>query len=330
MKNILVIGGGSIGKRHMRNLLSIGEKNVFVVEPNEKRALEEIEKKHNIKTFRSLEEAYDEINFDIAFVCSPSVFHIENAMFCAEKGSDLFIEKPLSHNLEKVDELLKIVKDKKLITMIGSNWKFYPLFKKMKELIDGKAIGKIFSARCQFGQYLPGWHPWEDYKNGYSANKKLGGGVLLDSHEFDYLTWFLGGVKKLACFADKVSDLEINTEDVAETILQFESGVIAEIHVDYLQRFYQRKFEFFGELGTIKWDTNEKSVELLVINKEKEVFNLNKEYDINDMYIDEVRHFLDSVQKRQDSCTNIERGAEVLRLICASKESSLNNSVFIN
>jgi len=326
--SILIIGGGSIGKRHLRNLLSLGEKKISLVEINKERR-KEIKIEFKISVFQSIEDAFEKDNFNIAFICSPSVFHLEQVLLCVEIGCDLFIEKPLSHNMDDVGGLVDLVKQKNLITMVGSNWKFYPLFKKMKELIDLNTIGKVLSARCQCGQYLPDWHPWEDYRQGYSANKKMGGGILLDSHEFDYLIWFLGDVKKLACFAGNVSNLEIDTEDIAETILQFKNGAIAEIHVDYLQRFRQRNFEFFGELGTILWDTNEKRVVLLEKDKEKQGFLLDSGYDINDMYVEEVRHFLQCIEKREETVTPIERGAEVLNLICKAKESSTENKIIL-
>jgi predicted dehydrogenase len=321
MKNILIIGGGSIGKRHLRNLLGLGKMNITLVEPKRERA-SGLEKEFAVKTITSVIEAYAEKKFEVAFVCSPSRFHIEQAIFCAEHGSDLFVEKPLSHNMDHVDELLAIVKKKELVTMVGSNWKYYPLFIKMKELLDSGAIGKVLSARCQFGQYLPDWHPWEDHRQGYSANKSLGGGILLDSHEFDYLTWFLGDVEKLACFAERVSDVTVDTEDVAEIILKFKSGAIGEIHLDYLQRFYQRNFEFFGEKGTIVWDTNRKQVEVKTKDKEEEVFPLEESYDINDMYVEQTKHFLLCVESRKQTMTPVEKGADVLKLICAAKKSS--------
>lgn len=322
MKNILIIGGGSIGKRHMRNLFSLGEKHVFVVEPNAEMAEKEIEKKYEVKTYRSIEDAFADKDFEIAFVCSPSVYHMKQALECAKRGCDLFVEKPLSHNLEGVNKLLAIIKEKQLVTMLGSNWKFYPLFQKMKELLDNNMIGRVLSARCQFGAYLPDWHPWEDHKDGYSANTKLGGGILLESHEFDYLTWFLGDVEKLACFASRVSDITVDTEDVAEVILKMKSGAVCEIHQDYVQRFSQRDFEFFGEDGTILWNVNEKKVVLLVKDKEKEEFSLDVDYDINNMYVEQIRQFLDCVEKRKQTITPIEKGARILKLICAAKESS--------
>lgn len=322
MGTILIIGGGSIGKRHTRNLSALGEKDITIVEVNDERG-RQIEKELGVPTVTSIEAASGAKKYDIAFVCSPSIYHLEQARTCVEYGCDVFVEKPLSHTMDGVGELVSLAAEKKLITMVGSNWKFYPLFHKMKELIDGGAIGRILSARCQFGSYLPDWHLWEDYRKGYSANKKLGGGILLDSHEFDYLTWFVGKkVKKLVCIADHVSDIEADVEDVAEAILQFEDGTIGEIHQDYIQRFSQRTFEFFGSEGTIAWDINQKKVLLKSkIHGERE-YPLDGEYDFNDMYVAEMRHFLECVRNRKETITPFAAGAEVVRLICAAKESS--------
>lgn len=321
-QSILIIGGGSIGKRHLRNLRALGETDILVVEVNPERATE-IAKEFSVMTYPSLEAAFEQNKFSIAVVASPSVYHLEQALFCAEKNCHLFVEKPLSHSYDGVDNLIKLVNEKKLVTMVGSNWKFYPSFQKIKELLEAKKIGRVLSARCQFGQYLPDWHPWEDYRRGYSANKKLGGGVLLDSHEFDYLTWFMDEpVKKIACLADKVSGLDIDTEDAVEVIMQFASGAIAELHFDYLQRFYRRNFEFFGEIGTISWDVREKKV--LLESKEKgiEEYPLEASYDINTMYIEQMKYFLACVRKGEQTMTPVEYGAKVLRLIVAAKESA--------
>lgn len=321
---ILIIGGGSIGQRHLKNLLSLGCKNISLVETNLGRA-EDLAKKFNLKVFSSAKEALEKEKFEVVFVCAPTVYHLENALAAARAGADLFVEKPLSHNLDEVEKLLKIVKEKKLITMVGSNWKFYPLFKKMKELLESGIIGRVFSARCQFGQYLPDWHPKEDYRQGYSANKKLGGGILLDSHEFDYMTWFMGEAVKLSCLSIHSGLLETDTEDVAEIILEFKSGAIGEIHLDYLQRFYQRNFEFFGSEGTIKWDFASRKVILQTKNNGRQEFPLASGYDLNDMYIEEAKHFLDCVEQRKETIAPVDFGAKILRLIVAAKESSAKN-----
>lgn len=326
MADILIIGGGSIGKRHLRNILALGGHNPSLVEVNSERAAV-LQKEFVVQVYESLDTALSSKTWPIIFICSPSVYHLDNALASARHGADIFIEKPVSHNLDGVEKLAVAVSEKKIITMVGSNWKFYPLFQKMKELIDGGAIGRILSARCQFGQYLPDWHPWEDYRNGYSANSKLGGGALLDSHEFDYLSWFLGPVKKLACIADHVSNLEIDVEDVAEVAMKFESGTIGEIHLDYLQRFYQRSYEFYGETGTMLWDVNAKKV--IVKNKERgaEEYPIDEDYDLNTMYVEEIKHFLECVEQRKPTITPLEHGIDVLRLIMAAKESASSDKV---
>ena len=145
-----------------------------IVEVNPERA-KAVTEELRVPTYQSLDSAFADKQWSVVFVCSPSRFHLEQALVCAEHGADLFIEKPLSHTIDDVYKLMKLVKLKKLTTMVGSNWKFYPLFQKIKELLDAGVIGRILSARCQFGAYLPDWHPWEDYRQGYSANKKLGG-----------------------------------------------------------------------------------------------------------------------------------------------------------
>lgn len=326
MKSFLIVGGGSIGKRHLRNLLELGEKNISTVEVNKDRA-QEVAREFSICTYSSLDEAFAVQKFDCVFICSPTIYHLEQTKKCAEQGADIFIEKPVSHDLEGVEEVQKIISEKNLITLVGSNWKFYPLFQKMKEILENGRLGKVVSARCEFGQYLPDWHPWEDYRKGYSANKKLGGGVLLDSHEFDYMTWFLGRVERVACIANKVSDLEIDVEDVAEVALQFESSAVGEIHLDYLQRTYRRNFEFFCENGTMDWDVHDKKIKIHEKGKPLEEILLDENYDVNQMYLEQTKHFLVCVEKRQETITPFEKGVEVLKLISAAKDSSEQNKI---
>lgn len=321
-----VVGCGSIGQRHIRNLLSLGETELVAVDSDVEK-LNRFSNEFKIKTAPDLDQVLS-TGCDVVFITAPTSFHIDIAMKSAKAGCHIFLEKPLSHNKDGVDALIEEIDKRNLVAMMGSNWKFYPLFKKMKELIDLESIGKITSARCQFGQYLPDWHPYEDYRNGYSANQSLGGGILLDSHEFDYLTWFLGDVNKLASFSGKVSDLDIDVEDTAEIILQFANGSIGEIHLDYTQRKYQRSFEFYGTEGTIWWDFSKKSV---VLYSAKEATSYEwmepKNYDLNDMYIEQTKHFLKCLKEKIKPVTPLSQGRKILELILAAKESNQHDKV---
>ncbi|MBI5728450.1 MAG: Gfo/Idh/MocA family oxidoreductase [Candidatus Magasanikbacteria bacterium] len=318
---ILIVGGGSIGQRHLRNFLALGQESLAVVEPSAERA-GEIRDQHHVSTFDSLTAALAAGAWQVAVICTPTAYHLEQAVQCARAGCDLFIEKPLADVDQGLEVLCDEVERQRRVVMIGSNWKFYPLFQTMKEWLDSGAIGRVLGARAEFGQYLPDWHPWEDYRQGYSANKRLGGGIMADCHEFDYLTWFLGDVARVVCLAKKVSALAIDVEDVAAVILEFKDGILGELHADYLQRFPRRSFDFIGETGTIHWDLLSKRAELLAVGKEPTRAVLPDGYDLNRMYIEEMKHFFTAVARRTETITPLAQGILVARLIAAARESA--------
>ena len=241
----------------------------------------------------------------------------------APKICNIFVEKPISHNFDQMGELVSLLNKNKLHFFMGSNWKFHPAFKKMKEVIDSKILGRILSFTVIFGQYLPDWHPWEDYRKGYSANKRLGGGILLDSHEFDYIQWFLGPIRTVAGFCGKHTDLEIDTEDIAEAIVKLESGAIGNIHVDYLQRPYRRSFYFYGEQGSMEWDFSSNEIKVYKLDKKEwEITRIDPSYELNQMYKDEISHFLNILAGKEASLSNIEDAVRILKVIEAVKNSS--------
>jgi predicted dehydrogenase len=319
---ILVVGCGSIGKRHLANLKSLGVDRLMAVDPDESRR-QEVISLFDLEAYANLEPAL-ECTPHAALICTPNSLHLQGALAAAKAGCHLFIEKPLSHTLNGVMDLVLEVERRGLVTLIGSNFKFHPSFVKMKEIIDSGVLGKILSARCQFGQYLPDWHPWEDYRNTYSARSDLGGGILLDSHEFDYMQWFLGQMEEVFCLASKLSNLEIDTEDTAEVLLKFKNGTIAGIHLDYTQRTYQRNYEFFGENGTLKWDFSDRRVCFYLANENKwEIFEEPRNYDFNEMYKAEINHFIDAILNGKKTITDIYAGWKILQAILAAKESAM-------
>jgi predicted dehydrogenase len=323
---IAVIGCGSIGKRHISNLLSLEVSDIIAYDKDSKR-LARVTGELGISGLSSLSEILS-FRPDVVIVCTPTSLHVPIALEAAKRGCHLFIEKPLSHNFDGLDELLREVTDRRLATLTGCNFKFHPSFQKMREILKSGVLGKVLSARCQFGQYLPDWHPWEDYRKTYSARTDLGGGILLDSHEFDYMTWFLGDVVEVFCLSAKLSDLEIGTEDTAEVLLRFNSGSIGEIHLDYTQRAYQRNYEFFGENGTLKWDFHDRKIWLYTTpGKKWEAFEEPIDYDLNDMYIEEMRHFVDCIQNGKETMTDIRSGWNTLQVIMAAKSSARDGCI---
>src|ERR1051326_8262386 len=170
----LVIGCGSIGQRHVRNLRSVGI-DVIACDPNPARR-DEVTKRYGIRVFESLEAALDQ-RLDAAYICSPSNTHVQIAMQVARRAIHLFIEKPLSHSLEGIEDLQREAENRGLVVLVGCNMLFLGTLVRVKQALDERRIGNVVSARGQVGYYLPYWHPHEDYRGGYSAKSSLGGEI---------------------------------------------------------------------------------------------------------------------------------------------------------
>lgn len=324
---ILIIGCGSIGQRHLKNLKSIFEGEIIAYRTREKK-VEKLENELHIKTYSNIAEAFNQ-NPDAILVTNPTSLHIQSALAAVKHGCHIFIEKPISHNLDGIDELIDIVHKKNLVVLVGCNMRFHPCLQFVKKMLDEKRIGKVISARVQMGQYLPNWHPWEDYRTMYSAQKSLGGGIILDAiHELDYISWLLGGVTQVFSFSDKLSDLDIDTEDIAEILLRFKSGAIAEVHLDYIQRYPSRSCEIIGNEGSIILDMNKGTVKVYTAEKKKwELFEQPHNYDINQTYIDEMVHFISCIEGKEEPLISIADGLEVLKIALAAKESAKNGRI---
>jgi predicted dehydrogenase len=319
----LVVGCGSIGKRHMKNLIQLGIGDVAAFDVRSDR-LEEVQSELGVDVYDDLSAALSG-KPQVALICTPTSLHVPPATAAAQAGCHLFIEKPLSHSMDGVDQLLREVKQRDLVTLVGCNFRFHPGLQRVKELLEAGSIGKVVSARAEFGQYLPDWHPWEDYRQGYSAQRTLGGGVILDRiHEFDYLRWLFGEVKELFCVAGHLSHLEIDTEDIAEVILQFENGIIASAHLDYIQRTYKCELEIVGEEGTIRWSFQNHRVDYY-LTSDRRWFSENwPKYDLNTMYLDEMKHFLRALAGLEEPQQDVWQASRVLEIALAARRSAEN------
>ncbi len=307
---IIIIGFGSIGQRHYSNLVQQGFGNVYVFDIDGAKT----QKHKNTKTvdkinFNTLK------NFDAAFICNPNNLHVKTATDCAKAGCHLFIEKPLSHNMRGIDELHKLCRGKKLVTLLGCNMRFHPCLKFIKSYLEQNRLGKIYGIHHEAGYYLPYWRPNQDYRKNYAANKKTGGGIILDGiHEFDLLFWLNGFEKVLESkfVFGKAGDLKIETEDSCIAAFKFKNKVFGSVRCDYLQQNYSRNCKVIGAKGNLEWDFNENIVWLREKNKSKKLFEV-KNYNLNQMYIDEVKYFFTCLKKKQATFNNIKIAAEILK-----------------
>ncbi|WP_439026675.1 Gfo/Idh/MocA family protein [Haloarchaeobius sp. DT45] len=318
----IVVGGGSIGQRHLQNLLSIGVSSVATVEINEARRAE-LEDEFDISGYESLDAALA-TDPDFAIVAVPNHLHIPVAVEVARSGCHLLVEKPISHELDRVEELLTEVERRGLTGMVGCNILFHPGIQQVASLVEEGTIGDVLSVRIEAGSYLPEWHPERDYRDSYSAKTGEGGGAILDFiHEINYAQALFGQIGTVSGLLGSGSSLDIETEDTAALLVKFEDGTLGEIHMDYVQRRYSRSCHVIGQKGTIRWQWEDESVKWCIAGDgEWNHYRYGPDWDVNQMYIDEVRHFLDHVLDGESPRSTLRDGYEDLKVGLAAKQSA--------
>lgn len=318
----LIAGFGSIGRRHFRNLITLGENDiVFLRSKNSTLADDEIA---NFPVESDLLSALSH-QPDAVIIANPTSLHLDVAIQAAKQGCHLFIEKPISHSLEQVDELQAALVQGGSKVFTAFQFRFHPGLLTIKNLISNPSsiVGRPLNIHVHWGEYLPGWHPWEDYRKGYSARADLGGGVVLTlCHPLDYVRWLIGGVASLWAFTSSESDFEIDVEDTAEIGLRFENGVIGSVHLDFVQRPPVHKLEIIGSKGTISWNSDNGAVWVYSGDGYIETYPLLPNFDRNDLFLAEMSHFIDVVRGDAEPLCTLDDGIWALKLALAVHQSA--------
>ncbi len=264
----------------------------------------------------------------IAVIASPATCHINTSQQLAESGVHLLVEKPLSASTVGVTHLLETCREQGLVLLTGYNLRFLPSLNRFRDLLRKNVIGKIISVRCEVGQYLPDWRPETDYRNGVSACRALGGGVLLElSHELDYIQWIFGEVDWVRATLSRQSNLEIDVEDSAHIVLGFapdEDGrrLIGMVNLDFIRHDSVRNCSAIGENGTLRWSASTGVVEHYVAGAGEwnKLFCYQQQRD--ESYLAEWHHFLSCINEQKTPLISGEDGLQVLHIIEAARQSS--------
>lgn len=250
----LIAGLGSVGRRHMRNLISLGETDIVLLRTRKATLPDDELEGFPVET--DINEALKKNKPDAVIVSNPTALHLDVATPAAQAGCAILLEKPISDSMQRIDELSSAVKKYNAKVLVAFQFRFYPSLIKAKELIANGEIGRVISANVHFGEYLPAWHPWEDYRISYAARADMGGGVVATQcHSLDYLPWLVGEkVESVLGFTAKLSDLEIDVEDTAKIALRFANGALGSLHLDFNQQPPEHHFTIVGTKGTIKWN----------------------------------------------------------------------------
>ena len=336
----LFVGLGGVGQRHLRNLRALAGDAVDVIAWRRRRADFVLDNRLQIESDAGLEEKYgvrpvDTLEQglaarpDVVFVCGPTIEHVEVSLAAARAGCHLFIEKPIGASLDGVEDLVAEVERRGLVSFVGYQLRFHPLLQRAKALLDEGAAGPLVAARFSMGDHLPSWHPYEDYRQMYAAREALGGGVILSQiHDLDLVCWLLGMPRRVFAMAGHWTPLEIDVEDTASMLFECEADghpVPVHVHQDYIQRPGSRGLELIGRDGRIGVDLPAAELRLTRVDHPVDVQRLEG-FDRNDMFLAELRHFLECVRSGRESDIPVRAGAQSLRLALAARESARTGS----
>jgi predicted dehydrogenase len=326
---ILIAGLGAIGQRHARNLRALYGDGLELLALRRRRlthvvtdALQRddsrnVEAELDVTVFEDLGEALA-ARPEAVFVCTPSSQHLEVAQNAAEAGCHLFIEKPLSHTIEGVERLRETVAAKGLVAMVGCQWRYHPCVRWVREVIQAGTLGVLAEAEFEYGEYLPDWHPYEDYRESYAARADLGGGVVLTQiNDYDLAWWLFGPPRTVTATGGHLSDLEIDVEDTVDARL--EGGTVpVSVRQSIATRPPRRIITVTGKAGSV-------TVDLLTgrISSTPRIASAAAfaDYQRNQMFMDEARHFQACLAGTQTPAVPLEDGIEVLRVALAVKDA---------
>jgi predicted dehydrogenase len=319
---VLLIGLGSIGRRHLRLLRGITDVEILWWRSGHGQSFQPPDEKHGMRVFRKFERAIEN-KPDFAIVSNPTALHLETAIALARAGIPFLIEKPVSDRLKGLDTLRNIVKEKSLPVMVGFQLRYHPGYKHLIKLIHRGDIGQLLGLQGYVGQYLPDWRSDVDYRQSYSARKDLGGGVIFDlCHEIDIAISILGKVTKVSCFCDHYSDLKIDSEDMADISMEHQNRRLSHIHLNYLERGYEWTTRILGTSGTVIWDYGKGYVKLIQANGTIQLWNDPDGFNRDWLFREQLEHWLEVLAGKTLPLVNLDDGIAVTEVALAAKRSS--------
>jgi len=324
---ILVVGLGSIGRRHIAALAQASP-NAEVLGLRRQRAGQPDRDIDGIPIVSGIDDPRL-ADIEAAIVATPAPTHVDIAATLAARGVHVLVEKPLSDRLEGIDDLITRCRDRGLVLQVGYCLRFATSLRALKDAAAEGAVGRVLSLQATVGQYLPDWRPDRDYRETVSARAAEGGGALFElSHEIDYARWIGGEITSVCARTSRVGDLTIDVEDSADLLVTFENGAVGNIHLDMLQRPATRTCVIVGTEGTLHWDGIKRQTRLFRADVGTwQLLSTGEDAAPDQMYVDQLQHFLTCAKTGQEPSVTGADGRSAVEIVLAARRSSADGTI---
>lgn len=316
----LVVGLGSIGIRHLNNLHALGIRELGAVRTRNLPPPVQIVPE-NISVFQSLDHALRQ-NFDLVVVANPTSLHLKTLTAALRAGCHVYVEKPVAHEKRHLSGLTRYVDPRGPRVLVGCQLRMHLGLRKIEEWMQQGRLGKIYSVQVDLGEYLPDWHPWEDYRQSYAARADQGGGVILTLiHELDYLYWLFGKPKSVFAVGGHRTSLEVTAEDTALISFETERGVCVQLRMDYWRKPPVRHMNIVAEKGIVDWDYPSRLTTLKQDGHILEEVSLAPSWDRNELFLSLMKEFIEGIPSESIPRVTLQDGVDVLNMALAAKQS---------
>lgn len=322
-KQIGVVGTGNIALRHRSNIKKLfPDVSIIALSSRERPPQKEIQYADSI--VQNVKDLIEK-EIDFAIVAAPANLHEYFSNKFIINGIPVLIEKPIAMTISDAEKIVINANKYKMPVGIGYCLRYLPSLSAVKNVLLSERLGKIFYGNVEVGQYLPDWRPGQDFMKSVSANKELGGGVLLElSHELDYLNWLFGPLDVTHANLRSSTELNLDVEDCADFCLKTNNDMKINVHLDFLQKRSYRKCRFVGTKGVLEWDLINHKV-VFTDKKNHEVIYDDKDFDSNEIYVEMLRDFIKLCDQSNNILATPREGADVIALIEKIKLLNVNS-----
>lgn len=320
----LVVGLGSMGKRRIRNLKKLGINEIIAFDLRKDRC-EEVKTKYNVDTFLEFNESIKE-SPNVMIISTPPDLHMKYANLAIENNMHFFTEASVVK--DEMEEVIEKLKNSKLIGLPSCTMRYHPIIKKINELLKNDQLGKVLAFFYHSGQYLPDWHPWEDYRKFYVSKKNTGACREIVPFELIWITSTFGNLKNVIGNKGKISNLDSDIDDIYNIIIELQNGIKGTMTVDVIARAPIRNIKILLEEGVIEADWYKKSIRVFSKNDNWTEYNVEdgiaeKNYlHGEEPYIEEMKNFLLTIEGKIDYPYTFEEDLQILNILEKIEKSS--------
>ena len=321
-KHVLVLGSGSVGKRHARNLAEL-ECEISCFDPREDRRGELASEVEIRKAYDDWHEALEDGAPDGVVVASPTAYHAEQAKEAMRRGIPVLLEKPLAKTAVEAREMAAVHEATSTPLLLGYTWRWWPPLKKARDAITAGELGTIRHVQFYMSAHLADWHPWEPYQEFFMSSASEGGGALLDeSHWIDLMYWFFGKPEAVYAQVERISDLEIDSDDNVDILVEYGSGLRASVHLDLYGRPHEKSIRFVGSKGTLVWSAEPN--ELRIGRGSGQEWEYERfDYERNEMFTQVAQEFITVLDGHPPKGCTVSDGVAVMEFIESVRRSSV-------